>query len=294
MIEEARRAPAARGRRGATSPGTTPSSTATQRWQALETARRDRLADRPPGLGQVDDRGRARAPAGGERAAPRTCSTATTSATGCPTTSASSPATAASTSAASPTSRGSSPTPASSPSSRWCRRRRPTASSRASCTTPPGLDFHEVFVSTPVEECERRDPKGLYAKARAGKLPGFTGVDAPYESPEAAGVRVRHRPPRAARTRSSACSTRSPCDASHAGWCRAARARASSSVMEWQLPGSRDRAEAPVALDAGRLLRQRAVRDDARGLHDGRVPAGPRGHDHAARLLARRRSVSTC
>ena len=48
-----------------------------------------------------------------------------------------------------------------------------------------GLDFHEVFVSTPVEECERRDPKGLYAKARAGKLPGFTGVDAPYESPEA-------------------------------------------------------------------------------------------------------------
>jgi bifunctional enzyme CysN/CysC len=48
-----------------------------------------------------------------------------------------------------------------------------------------GLDFHEVHVSTPVEECERRDPKGLYAKARAGKLPGFTGVDAPYEAPEA-------------------------------------------------------------------------------------------------------------
>ena len=47
-----------------------------------------------------------------------------------------------------------------------------------------GLDFHEVFVSTPVEECERRDPKGLYARARAGKLPGFTGVDAPYEAPE--------------------------------------------------------------------------------------------------------------
>ena len=34
------------------------------------------------------------------------------------------------------------------------------------------------------EECERRDPKGLYARARAGKLPGFTGVDAPYEAPE--------------------------------------------------------------------------------------------------------------
>jgi hypothetical protein len=47
-----------------------------------------------------------------------------------------------------------------------------------------GLEFHEVFVSTPVEECERRDPKGLYARARAGKLPGFTGVDAPYQAPE--------------------------------------------------------------------------------------------------------------
>jgi bifunctional enzyme CysN/CysC len=47
-----------------------------------------------------------------------------------------------------------------------------------------GLDFHEVFVSTSAEECERRDPKGLYAKARAGKLAGFTGVSAPYEPPE--------------------------------------------------------------------------------------------------------------
>ncbi len=46
------------------------------------------------------------------------------------------------------------------------------------------LDFHEVHVSTSIEECERRDPKGLYARARAGKLPGFTGVDAPYEAPE--------------------------------------------------------------------------------------------------------------
>jgi bifunctional enzyme CysN/CysC len=46
------------------------------------------------------------------------------------------------------------------------------------------LDFHEVYVSTSVEECERRDPKGLYARARAGKLPGFTGIDAPYEAPE--------------------------------------------------------------------------------------------------------------
>jgi bifunctional enzyme CysN/CysC len=45
------------------------------------------------------------------------------------------------------------------------------------------LPFHEVWVSTPVEECERRDPKGLYKKARAGELPGFTGVDGPYEAP---------------------------------------------------------------------------------------------------------------
>jgi bifunctional enzyme CysN/CysC len=48
-----------------------------------------------------------------------------------------------------------------------------------------GLPFVEVFVNTPLEECERRDPKGLYARARAGELPGFTGVDAPYEPPTA-------------------------------------------------------------------------------------------------------------
>jgi bifunctional enzyme CysN/CysC len=47
-----------------------------------------------------------------------------------------------------------------------------------------GIDFVEVFVNTPLEECERRDPKGLYAKARAGEIKGFTGVDAPYEAPQ--------------------------------------------------------------------------------------------------------------
>jgi len=46
-----------------------------------------------------------------------------------------------------------------------------------------GLPFLEVFVDTPLEECERRDPKGLYVKARAGELPGFTGIDDPYEAP---------------------------------------------------------------------------------------------------------------
>lgn len=46
-----------------------------------------------------------------------------------------------------------------------------------------GLPFVEVYVNTPLAECERRDPKGLYARARAGELPGFTGVDDPYEAP---------------------------------------------------------------------------------------------------------------
>ena len=46
-----------------------------------------------------------------------------------------------------------------------------------------GLTFVEVFVDTPIEVCEPRDPKGLYAKARAGELKGFTGIDDPYEAP---------------------------------------------------------------------------------------------------------------
>jgi len=47
-----------------------------------------------------------------------------------------------------------------------------------------GLTFYEVWVNTPVEECEKRDPKGLYKKARAGEIKGFTGIDAPYEEPK--------------------------------------------------------------------------------------------------------------
>ena len=47
-------------------------------------------------------------------------------------------------------------------------------------------DFIEVFVDTPLAEAERRDVKGLYAKARRGELPNFTGIDSPYEPPEAA------------------------------------------------------------------------------------------------------------
>lgn len=45
-------------------------------------------------------------------------------------------------------------------------------------------DFVEVFVSTPLEECEKRDVKGLYAKARRGEIRNFTGISAPFEAPE--------------------------------------------------------------------------------------------------------------
>jgi adenylylsulfate kinase len=45
------------------------------------------------------------------------------------------------------------------------------------------LPFLEIFVDTPLEVCEQRDPKGLYKKARAGQLKGFTGIDDPYEPP---------------------------------------------------------------------------------------------------------------
>lgn len=45
-------------------------------------------------------------------------------------------------------------------------------------------DFVEVFVSTPLEECEKRDVKGLYAKARRGEIKNFTGISAPFEAPE--------------------------------------------------------------------------------------------------------------
>jgi bifunctional enzyme CysN/CysC len=48
-----------------------------------------------------------------------------------------------------------------------------------------GLPFVEVFVDTPIELCEQRDPKGLYKQARAGELTGFTGIDDPYEAPAA-------------------------------------------------------------------------------------------------------------
>ena len=44
-------------------------------------------------------------------------------------------------------------------------------------------EFFEVFIDTPIDECIRRDPKGLYAKANAGAIPNFTGISSPYERP---------------------------------------------------------------------------------------------------------------
>jgi bifunctional enzyme CysN/CysC len=56
--------------------------------------------------------------------------------------------------------------------------------------TEAGLPFLEVYVDTPLEECERRDVKGLYARARAGEIRGFTGIDDPYEAPDAPDLRL--------------------------------------------------------------------------------------------------------
>lgn len=53
------------------------------------------------------------------------------------------------------------------------------------------IPFIEVFVDIPIEEAEKRDPKGLYKKARAGEIKDFTGVSAPYEKPESPEITVR-------------------------------------------------------------------------------------------------------
>ncbi|MGT2436693.1 adenylyl-sulfate kinase [Bradyrhizobium betae] len=51
-------------------------------------------------------------------------------------------------------------------------------------------EFIEIHVATPLAECERRDPKGLYRKARSGALPAFTGIDHPYEVPQAPEITI--------------------------------------------------------------------------------------------------------
>lgn len=60
----------------------------------------------------------------------------------------------------------------------------PTEAYRTMARTIIGdADFHEVYVSTPLDECERRDVKGLYARARRGEVKDFTGISAPFEPP---------------------------------------------------------------------------------------------------------------
>ena len=54
----------------------------------------------------------------------------------------------------------------------------------------PEGEFIEVFVDTPLAEAEKRDAKGLYAKARAGEIKNFTGIDSPYEPPQNAEIRI--------------------------------------------------------------------------------------------------------
>jgi bifunctional enzyme CysN/CysC len=53
------------------------------------------------------------------------------------------------------------------------------------------IPFAEVFVNTPLEVCEARDPRGLYKRARAGEIKDFTGVNAPYEAPQAPELEIR-------------------------------------------------------------------------------------------------------
>jgi adenylyl-sulfate kinase len=69
----------------------------------------------------------------------------------------------------------------------------PYASDRATARAiheAAGLPFHEIWVSTGLAECEQRDPKGLYARARAGELPGLTGVGDVYEIPESPDLEI--------------------------------------------------------------------------------------------------------
>ena len=67
----------------------------------------------------------------------------------------------------------------------------PYAADRDAARAVVGEDrLVEIFVDTPLEECERRDPKGLYAKARAGQISDFTGISAPFEAPAAPNIHL--------------------------------------------------------------------------------------------------------
>ncbi|MCH8502438.1 MAG: adenylyl-sulfate kinase [Aliidiomarina sp.] len=67
----------------------------------------------------------------------------------------------------------------------------PFLADRAQARSLAGQRFIEVFVDTPLETCEQRDPKGLYKKARAGDIPHFTGISSPYEAPENPEIHLR-------------------------------------------------------------------------------------------------------
>jgi bifunctional enzyme CysN/CysC len=55
----------------------------------------------------------------------------------------------------------------------------------------PEGEFVEIFVDTPIELCRARDPKGLYARAAAGEIKNFTGIDSPYEAPQTPDLHLR-------------------------------------------------------------------------------------------------------
>lgn len=67
----------------------------------------------------------------------------------------------------------------------------PTLEIRANAKKIIGNDFVEVFINTPIEECEKRDVKGLYKKARAGEIKDFTGIDAPFEAPTNPDIEIK-------------------------------------------------------------------------------------------------------
>ncbi|MCL5049329.1 MAG: adenylyl-sulfate kinase [Firmicutes bacterium] len=67
----------------------------------------------------------------------------------------------------------------------------PFRADRAQARELAGSSFIEVFVDTPLDVCEQRDPKGLYKKARAGEIPHFTGISSPYEAPEKPDIHLR-------------------------------------------------------------------------------------------------------
>jgi adenylyl-sulfate kinase len=66
----------------------------------------------------------------------------------------------------------------------------PRQADRDLAETIIGDDFHEIFVDAPLETCITRDPKGLYKRAKAGEIPNFTGVSAPYEAPQDPALRL--------------------------------------------------------------------------------------------------------